>query len=250
MKVTEAIVMNVPIQSYYRSFIVLLFTSTVMVIVAAGCSQNIDDLRVQGINEFRNRQYTQSMVSLRSILELDANDAQANYYMGLNYRALAAEKLREDDLAAACRELDTAIIYFTQAIKTWPNYMEAVSSKNEALETRGKYDAALKLAERVANNNRGVSDHYIYLGNEYRERGDYDNAMRSYKIALAGNPNSSRTYAAMGKLYLKIGDQAHALDSFRKAYELNPHDSDVQDQLARLESNSDIREAVLEAPSE
>ncbi|MHC4443891.1 MAG: tetratricopeptide repeat protein [Planctomycetota bacterium] len=242
--------MKSKMQPNCRSVIVLFCASTVLVIMANGCSQNIEDLRAQGINQFRNRQYTQSMVSMQSALDLNANDAQANYYMGLNYRALAAEKFRKDDLTAACRELDTAIIYFTQAIKTWPNYMEAVNSKNEALEARGKYDSALKLAEKVAKNNRGVADHYIYLGDEYRERGDYDNAIRSYNIALAGNPSSSKAYAAMGKLYLEIGDRNLALNAFRKAYEINPYQPGLIDQLERLENQANTKETALKAPSE
>ncbi|UCD29229.1 MAG: tetratricopeptide repeat protein [Planctomycetota bacterium] len=235
---------------HFRLPIVLSLISAVLAFVAAGCTQNIDDLRTQGIGEFRNHQYIQSMATLRRALELKPHDAQANYYMGLNYRVIAAEKFREDNIAAACRELDTAIIYFTNTIKTWPNYMEAVASKNEALEARGKYDAALKLAQRVAQNNRGVSDHYIYLGNEYRERGDYDNALRSYKTALAINPESAKAYAAMGKLYLEIGDRALALDSFRRAYELNPYESGVNDHLDTLEAQYKVQEVSLNTQSE
>jgi len=200
----------------------LILASTI--ILTTGCAQDINQLRTQGIDQFRDRQYVQSMASLRHVLELYSNDARANHYMGLNYRAMAVQKFRQDNLPAACRELDTAIIYFTRAIKTWPNYMEAVACKNEALEARGKYQAALELAEKVAQSNRGISEHYVYLGNEYRERGDYDNAIKSYKIALASNPNSANAYVSIGKLFLKINDKASALEAFRKAYQLNPND--------------------------
>ncbi len=188
---------------------------------AAGCTPDVSDVRREGVEQFRNNQYVESMATMRHVLELSPNDAQANYYMGLNYRASAARKFRDGDVAAARRELDTALVYFTQAIKSWPNYMVAVASKNEALELRGKYDEAIAVAERVASNNRGQAEHFVFLGNEYRERGDYDNALRAYKLALSTDPTSSKAYACMGQLYQRVGNTALASDAFRRAYELN-----------------------------
>ncbi len=213
--------------------------------VAAGCAPDLKDLRLEGIEQFRNRQYVESMATLQEVLARAPSDAQANYYMGLDYRALAARKFRENDVTSAHRELDTAILYFTQAVKSWPNYIEAVASKNEALEARGKHGEALALAEYVAENNRGdVAEHFIYLGNEYRERGDYDNALRTYKIALATDPNSSRAYAAMAKLYQRVGDRVLARDAYRRAWELNGAEPGVAGELEQLEMGSDIYPAA------
>ncbi|HOA72809.1 MAG TPA: tetratricopeptide repeat protein [Phycisphaerae bacterium] len=189
-------------------------------VLLSGCAESVKDIRTEGIEQFRARQYTESMATLRYALRKDPNDAEANYYMGLNYRALAERRLQAGDLPAAKRTLDNAILYFTQAIKTWPNYMAAIQAKNEALESRGKFDAALAVAEKQAENNRGIADHFIYLGDEYRERADFDNALRAYKTALAIDPNNSRAYASMGKLYERAGSQDLALDAFRRANEL------------------------------
>ena len=93
-----------------------------------GCAEDLTDLRTEGIDQYRNRQHIESMATMREILELQPSDPEANYYMGLNYRAMASRKFRENDLQAAYRELDTSITYFTQAVKSWPNYMAAISS--------------------------------------------------------------------------------------------------------------------------
>lgn len=190
------------------------------VAMLAGCSPDVKDLRAQGIREFRNRQHLESMATMRHVLELAPNDAQANYYMGLNYRVNAERKFKEGDYVGARRQLDSAIVYFTQAVKSWPNYMAAVAAKAEAFELRGKYDEAIATAEYVSNNNRGVAEHYIYLGNEYRNRGDYDNALRAYKLALGADGGSISAYQAMGELYTRIGDTAQASDAFARAEEL------------------------------
>lgn len=208
-----------------------------------GCAPSIQELREQAIDQFRNRQYIESMATLREVLEIRREDPQANYYMGLNYRTVAARKFRDGDIPSARRELDTSILYFADALKSWPNYMAAADAKNEAFEARGKYDEALAVSQRVAYNNRGVADHFLVLGNEYRERGDYDNALRYYKIALSTAPDMDQTYAAMGQLYLRTGNRALAMDSLRRAHELNPSDGKVSQYLASLDATYEAHPA-------
>lgn len=214
------------------------------VLALVGCTPDVKDMRAEGIDQYRCKQHVESMATFRHVLELSPNDAQSNYYMGLNYRASAERKYRDGDVTAARRELDTAIIYFTQAVKSWPNYMAAVTAKTEALELRGKYDEALNVAEYVASNNRGAADHYVYLGNEYRDRGDFDNALRAYKLALSTNPNCSKAYAGMGKLYLRIGDRALASDSFRRAHEINPGEPVLSDEPLPVDETRTVGHTV------
>lgn len=217
-----------------------------------GCAPDLKELREAGMEHFRNHQYVESTATLREALEIKRTDPQTNYYMGLNYRAMAARKFRDGDVASACRELDTSVLYFTEAIKSWPNYMAAVDAKTEALEARGKYDEALTVAKNVSDTNSGHWEHYVVLGNEYRDRGDYDNALRVYKLALSTNPRAARAYSELGRLYMRTGDRAMAFDSLRKAYELNHNEPGVASQLAMLEVDDGIRTVSSEptpAPS-
>jgi len=217
--------------------------------VLMGCAPDKKDLRAQAIDQFRGQQYVESMATLRQVLEMDRADAEANYYMGLNYQTMAARKFREGNTIAACRELDTAVLYYKQAVKSWPNYMAAIDAQNESLEARGRYEQALAVAKQATEVNRGVSEHFIVLGNEYRERGDYDNAMRSYKTALSIDPNSAVAYAEIGTLYMRVGGRALAVDSLKKSYELNPRQTGVADQLAQLGAGTDARIASDEIAS-
>ncbi len=209
-----------------------------LMVIAAGCAEDVKDLRTEGIQEFRGRQYVESMATLRYALSREPNDAESNYYMGLNYRALAEQRFQDNDLPAAKRTLDQALFYFSQAVKTWPNYMAAVQAKTEALEARGKFDAALTVAEKVASNNRGVAEHFVFLGDEYRARADYDNALRAYKTALSTDPNNSRAFSGLGKLYFATGDQQMAADAFARAHELNPAEPPASEMLADLGQTS------------
>ncbi len=222
-----------------RPVLSLLAVSLFGLVVSSGCSQDIEDIRAEGIEQYRNRQYVESMATLRHGLSMKAADAQCNYYMGLNYRAIAANKFRDGDIPGAQRELDTAIIYFSQAVKSWPNWLAAVEAKTEALEARGKYGQALDTVDAVARNNRGgAAEHYIYAGDQYRDMGDYDSALKRYQMALANDPNNAKAYASMGKLYSIVGDRAKAMDAYAKAHQLNPGDVEVNAQLARLGVNN------------
>lgn len=230
-----------------RSAMLALPVCGLMLSASVGCAPDKKDLQARAVDEYRSQRHIESMATLRQILEMDRADAEANYYMGLNYQTMAARKFRQGDVTSACRELDTAVLYFKQAIKSWPNYMAAINSANEAYEARGRYEQALAVARNATDVNRGIAEHFIVLGNEYRERGDYDNAIRSYKTALSIEPNSAVAYAEMGTLYMRIGDRALASDCLRKSYELNPRQTGVADQLARLNGGSDVQTASGEA---
>lgn len=218
-----------------RSALALLGVVAMGLVSGTGCSQDIDDIRTAGIEQYRSRQYVESTATFRHALTLQPSDAQSNYYMGLNYRAMAERKFRQGDIPAAQRELDTAVVYFTQAVKSWPNYMAAVEAKTEALEARGQYMRSLDVADTVADNNRGgPADFYVFAGDKYRDMGDYDSALRNYRMALSTDPNCAKAYASMGKLYALTGDRAKALDAYARATQLNPHDTEAADQLAHL----------------
>lgn len=202
----------------------------------AGCeSPDVSDLRTEGIRQYRNRQYIESTATLRYALSQNPSDAPSAYYMGLNYRAVAARKFSDGDVPGACRELDTAVNYFNLAIKHWPNYQAAVEACTDALELRGKYEQALDKADAVAENNKGRSaEHLIFAGDQYRDIGDFDSALKNYQAAIAAEPNNARAHASLGKLYAMIGDRPKAAEALAKAQELDPANAEVADQIARL----------------
>lgn len=207
----------------------------VLAAIVVGCAPSVKELRELGIHRYRTKQNIQSMAYLREALEKSPNDAQCNYYMGLNYRQIAERQFQRGNPPAAAKACDTAIYFYTQAVKSWPNFMRAVSAKTEALEARGQYEKALDVASYVAKNNRGTSAlHFVFLADEYRDRGDYDNAAKNYKIALAHDPDCAKAFAGMGRMYLLAGDKGLAVDSLRRAYELNAAEPGVADLLARL----------------
>ena len=230
-----------------RSWWAGLSASVVLGGMLLGCTPDVTETRKLGIQHYRDGDRMASMATLRRALNDSPSDAQCNYYMGMNYRAIASRKFGEGDYAAAYRELERSIFYFTQAVKTWPNYMTAIAAKNEALEAKGQYGDALALAEGVTVNTRGFAgDHYLYLGHEYLERGDYDNALRSYEVALENNPDSAAALAAMGGLYERVNKPKLARTFYQRAYALNEAEPGVSIALARLGRDTGVQPASHE----
>ncbi len=211
--------------------------------VLVGCTPDVSEIREVGVDQYRNHQYFDSMATMRHALDLSPSDPVANYYMGLNYRVMAERRFKEGDAIGARKRADRAVYYFTQAIATWPNYMAAVSAKNEALEARGKYEKALDVASTVAHNNKGVAEHYIYLADEYRQRGDFDNALSNYNQALSLSGENSRAYLGLGHLYRTVGDTAMARENLRRAVQIDPSNAEAAELLAQLDAEGEYQHA-------
>jgi Flp pilus assembly protein TadD len=214
-----------------------LWTVSVAIVLACivvGCTPNVTKEREYGVSLYESQRHIEAMATFRHCLLQRPNDAQSNYYMGLCYRSIAEKKLREDDLAAAKRELDNALVFYGQAIREWPNYNAAIKAQNEALETRGKYGEALARAEEIARQNRPDPAANVFLGKQYAERGDFDAAARAYKVALEVDPDNSTAYAELGRLYLRAGDVRLAGTHLRKAYQLNAAEPGVAADLERV----------------
>lgn len=206
----------------------------VLVGLAFGCTPDVTNDCERGISLYQSQRHIEAMATFRHCLVQQPDHAQSNYYMGLCYRAFAERKLREDDIASANRELDTALYYFGQAIREWPNYASAIRAQNDALELRGKYDQALARAKQIAHQNRPNPTAQVFLGKQYAERGDYDNALRAYTAAVKVDPENASAYAELGRLYFRAGDVRLAGTHLRKAYQLNAAEPGVAVDLERV----------------
>lgn len=145
---------------------------------------------------------------------------------------LAREKFERNERAAALRDVDEAIDYYSQALEIHPGHQPSLKGKNVALELKGQFDAALKHAEWAAKFVGPAAQQYIFLAQEREERGDEDGALLAYKQAVAMESNSPQAHVAFAKFLLKHGHEAKAVDHLQDAYRLDPTNEWVMDELA------------------
>jgi tetratricopeptide (TPR) repeat protein len=145
---------------------------------------------------------------------------------------IARERFEQMNHAAAMRELDKAIGYYTQAIEVYPGHQASIEGKNVALELKGQFDEALKHAEWAAKFVGPSAKQYVFLAEELEERGDVDGAMLRYRQAVAVEPDNPKAHVAFARFLLRSKNEPAAVHHLQLAYRLDPSDDWVVDQLA------------------
>ena len=133
--------------------------------------------------------------------------------------------------AAAMRELDAAIAYYTQAMDVHPGDQASIEGKNIALELKGQFDEALDHAEWAAEFVGPSAKQYIFLAKELEQRGDVDGALLRYRQAVAMELDNPEAHIAFAKFLLRQDNERMAVHHLQQAYRLNPLDEWVLDQL-------------------
>ena len=152
--------------------------------------------------------------------------------LGVCCLTIAREKTRQSNHAAARRELDRAIGYFSNAIDENPGHTGSLHGLNTALEMKGQFDKALDKAEWAAKFVGPAARHYIFLARELEERGDQDGALLRYRQAVAMEPDSAEAHTAFAKFLLRVPNESAAVKHLLVAYHYNPHDAWVAKELA------------------
>jgi tetratricopeptide (TPR) repeat protein len=145
---------------------------------------------------------------------------------------VARQKFDEMNHAAAMRELDKAIAYYSRAIEVHPGHQAAIEGKNVALKLKGQFEEALRHVEWVAKFVGPSARQYVFLARELEERGDMDGALLAYRQAVAVEPNNPEGHVAFAKFLLTCKDDEAAVYHLRMAYYLDPSNAWVIDQLA------------------
>ena len=87
----------------------------------------------------------------------------------------------------------------------------------------GDYNKALKLFNRMINQNRADDITYYNMGNSYYRMRKYEIAIAQYKKAIEINPLNDKAHNDIGFIYLeKLKEYKKAIESFKKATEVNP----------------------------
>lgn len=82
------------------------------------------------------------------------------------------------------------------------------------------------------------------LGFIYQQTQRPQQALEAYKRSVAADATIARTFAALGALEHQLGMEQEATTHLRKATELEPKDFDLWMQLAEVQSQSTLRDAI------
>jgi len=213
----------------------IVFTLTVAVWAAAlgGCGPSYHQLRREGQMAMIEGRYGPAQYMLRQAEEKLHRRVANLHDLGACSVMLAKEKFAQMNHAAAFRELDAAIEYYSLAIEEHPGHQASLEGKSIALELKGQFEKALKHVEWVAEFVGPSARQYVFLADELEQRGDLDGALLRYRQAVAIEPKNADGHVAFAKFLLRNHNERAAMSQLAEANRLNPKDTWVAEQLAR-----------------
>jgi serine/threonine-protein kinase len=164
----------------------------------------------------------------------------------LPHRLIAAQRLREAQLAAQVADSDTAIAHYNQVLELSPNHAAALAGRSKLQFAAGDTEAAL------ADITQAIESHPEHPGYAYDRAnlrfavGDVQGAIADYTTAIQQDPGFLKAYVNRGSARADWGDDQGAIEDYTQAIDLNaPTDIRAAAYLNRCLSYSNLGEQVL-----
>ena len=211
-------------QTNRRSRHLSMLLPAVAALCVAGCTAEPDchRIRLEGQRAMLQGDYRAARGLLRRAHELVPEDPANLHDLGDCCLYFARDQFARRNAAAALREVDQAIAYYERAVHVAPGFQAALLGKNIALELKGRYEEAVRLAEWAVEFVGPSARQQLFLAAEMEERGDLDAALLRLRQAVAMEPNNPDAHEALGSLYHRIGRRELAVRHLTRACRLDP----------------------------
>ena len=209
-----------------------LLWTVVLVAPLAGCGPTYRELRLEGQQAMLRDDYGTARQFFLQADERRPREIENLHDLGVCSVVLAGEQFDRMNRAAALRELDRAVNYYTRAIDAHPGHQACLEGKAHALKLKGDFDQALEHAEWTAEVLGPSARQYVFLAGELEDRGDLDGAYLRYRQAVAVDPDYVQAHVAFAKYLLRQGNEPAAVHHLQAAYRLDPTNTWVTTELA------------------
>jgi tetratricopeptide (TPR) repeat protein len=212
----------------------LLCVAGLLALAGCGPDPNFRELRLAGQRQMIAGNYGAARGLFRQAHELTPEDAANLHDLADCCMYFAKQRFSERNVAAAMREVDGAIAYYQRSINAHPGFQASLVGKNLALELKGQFEEAVRVAEWAAKFVGPAARQQVFLAHEMEERGDLDAALLRYRQAVAMEPESATAQAELGSYYQRIGEEDLAIERLKRAYQLDPSQPGVRAALVEL----------------
>ena len=208
----------------------------VSLLVLAGCGPDPDfrELRLAGQRQMIVGNYAAARGLFRHAHELTPENASNLCDLGDCCLYFAKDQFARRNVAAAMREVDSAVEYYQRSINAHPGFQPSLLGKNIALELKGQFERAVEVAEWAVEFVGPSARQQLFLAHEMEQRGDMDAARLRYRQAAAMEPDNPTAQAELGMFYRRIDNPELAVKHLTKAYMLDPSQVEVAAALAEL----------------
>lgn len=187
------------------------------------------------------QKYQESIDNLDAAIKVDAKNAQAYFWKGMNYRdqqkdkqAIALlEKAVTLDKEFYNAHIILALLYnaakspktiehYQKAIDIDPTSIEAHYGKAMFWQEQGETDKALAEYRTLISKNPQYQDAYYNIGYIYFNQKDYQKALDNFTIAIRMSPTYAKAYYMRGLSAEKMGNKKEARLDYERAINFDP----------------------------
>lgn len=212
----------------HRIILVVLFA-----LLIPGCAPGYHQLRREGQQLMVGESYGPARSYFLQARSKRPREADNLHDLGACSVMLAKDRFARMNHAAAMRELDAALAYYTEAIDTCPAHQASLEGQRVALKLRGQFDEALARAEWAAEFLGPSAKQYMLLAAELEERGQLDNALLRYRQAVAVEPRNAKAHRTFAVFLFSHENDEAGVYHLQQAYQVDPTDTWVIDELAK-----------------
>ena len=208
-----------------RSLVSILFLSYLLVVLSSCSSAEAKREKhyQKGLDYAAHEKYSEAIIEFRNVLQLDPNNADAKYQLGLAYFKMGG-----------AANLRNAFKMFSEAVEKKPDLIDAqiklanlYLASNDLKSARDKSDLAIEKEP------KNVEALLVKARIEQRE-GRLEDAANSFQQALDLDSKRLSTYYELAGLYLLKKDPASAEALLQKALALDPQSIESHINLARF----------------
>ena len=201
-----------------------------------GCATGPDSraLRLAGQRAMIDHDYAVARGLFQEAYQLEPEDPANLHDLGDCCMHYARQRFGQRNAPAALREVDRAVAYYQRAINAHPGWQPALLGKNRALELKGQFEEALRVAKWAADFVGPAARQQIFLARELEERGDLDAAQLRYRQAVAVEPDNAAAHEELGRFFLRNEKRDLAIGELLSAYQLDPRRPGLREALTEL----------------
>jgi tetratricopeptide (TPR) repeat protein len=146
-----------------------------------------------------------------ALFEHAKNVTQNNY--------VAYHKLGDAMLAEG--QVDTAIKYYSEAIRIKPDFIPARINMGVALRKDGKLEKALDQLSKALSFKKNFAAIHYEIGLTLGKIGRSDEAIKHFREVLRIDPDHAKAYNNLGVVFARQGENKEAIDSFYEAIRID-----------------------------
>jgi Tfp pilus assembly protein PilF len=177
----------------------------------------------KGINYVSSGQYPEAVVEFKNVIQLDPDDGNAKYQLGLVY-------IKIGGLA----NLQNAFRLLTEAVEKQPNLMDAQAKLGSLYLLSNDLDKAKEKSDWILAKVPNHVEALLVRAKISQKQNHFDEAEEIYQKALGVDPKRLATYYELAGFYLMKNNREEGESVLKKAFALDPKSVDTHLALARF----------------